>query len=319
VNRYQDAMFMQTEQLRFLRSAPGVKYMQAFDEVMREKEYDSDVYGQLPENLTWTLACSMLEQADPIYISPNVLAMIDYARESFDPEPVLPTDLFTACGFAYLPRPVYLTDVNDDDLPIRAVGWLPMRASNEDGMESGGVWVMMWTHRDDDVVGRSNMTPQDVAGMKQLPHGSLTLVHNFWLPYNVKGWETVTDDRYKGAAARQWGLVQVLWRIGSQVVRTVTMAPRHARKDAKRHGVDREHVTVIQLRKQSSVMSGGSDSDRLGEDEEHYSVQFVVRGHWRNQWYASLGEHRQIWILPHVKGPEDAPFQPSKRVFELVR
>jgi hypothetical protein len=26
-----------------------------------------------------------------------------------------------------------------------------------------------------------------------------------------------------------------------------------------------------------------------------------------------------VWINPHVKGPEDAPFQPSKRVFELVR
>lgn len=317
MSRYEDAMFMQTEQLRFLRSAKGVEYMTLFDRSMREKEYDSDIYGELPENVTWTLATGLLEQADPIYVSPYVLDMIDYARDAFEPEAVLPTDLFTACGFAYLPKPIALLDVRGDELPIRAMGWLPMRAGDEDGMESGGVWVMMWTHRDDDHSDVSGMTAARIEYLKSLPHGTLTLTHNFWLPYNARGWEVIGDERYSHAAERQWALVQVLWRIGSQVVRTVEKAPRHARKDAKRHGLDREHVTVIKLRRTSSIVSGGPVEE--SEHEDHYSVQFVVRGHWRNQYYPSLKQHRQIWINPHLKGPEDAPFQPSKRVYELVR
>ena len=51
-----------------------------------------------------------------------------------------------------------------------------------------------------------------------------------------------------------------------------------------------------------------------------WSRRWVVSGHWRNQWYPSLGVHRQIWISPYVKGPEEAPLVVRKdRVFELVR
>ena len=32
------------------------------------------------------------------------------------------------------------------------------------------------------------------------------------------------------------------------------------------------------------------------------SYEFIVRGHYRNQWYASTESHKRIWIRPYIKG-----------------
>jgi hypothetical protein len=138
------------------------------------------------------------------------------------------------------------------------------------------------------------------------------------MPYNDLSYTNISDERYQVAAQRQWCAAQVLWRLAGQVVKTVTRAPRPARRDAKRHGVDHDHVVVVTLRKVKAITSGG-DVVEDESDGSYYSVQFPVRGHWRNQWYPSVGQHRQIWIDGFWKGPEDAPVQNSRRVFEVVR
>lgn len=38
-----------------------------------------------------------------------------------------------------------------------------------------------------------------------------------------------------------------------------------------------------------------------------WSHQWLVRGHWRQQYYRSDGTHRPLWIAPYVKGPSDKP------------
>lgn len=35
-------------------------------------------------------------------------------------------------------------------------------------------------------------------------------------------------------------------------------------------------------------------------------TRWVVRGHWRNQWYPSLGKHQPVWIAEHEAGHESA-------------
>lgn len=54
--------------------------------------------------------------------------------------------------------------------------------------------------------------------------------------------------------------------------------------------------------------------------EKEYSCQWVVRGHWRQQWYPSLQRHQPKWITPYVKGPDDKPLKPPRAtVFAVVR
>lgn len=53
--------------------------------------------------------------------------------------------------------------------------------------------------------------------------------------------------------------------------------------------------------------------------EVEWSHRWLVRGHWRQQWYASEGVHRAIYINPHIKGPEDKPLIVRDKVNILGR
>lgn len=55
-----------------------------------------------------------------------------------------------------------------------------------------------------------------------------------------------------------------------------------------------------------SVRRSPSKAGR-GESHREYSHRWVVRGHWRRQWYPSEGRHKPKWIMEYIAGPEDAP------------
>lgn len=63
---------------------------------------------------------------------------------------------------------------------------------------------------------------------------------------------------------------------------------------------------------------GAGFGDGSGEGV-HYTHQWFVRGHWRQQPYGpGRSQTRAIWIHPHVKGPEGAPLlNPEKLVHTL--
>jgi hypothetical protein len=93
-------------------------------------------------------------------------------------------------------------------------------------------------------------------------------------------------------------------------------AERHTRKRLERQGYDHEPlIRVVELRRKQAK------SEQHGESEPiEWSCQWVVSGHWRNQWYPSLNANQPRWIMPYVKGPEDAPLKPPRaKVFAVVR
>ncbi|MDH6284062.1 hypothetical protein [Prescottella agglutinans] len=44
-----------------------------------------------------------------------------------------------------------------------------------------------------------------------------------------------------------------------------------------------------------------------GAPRRRHSHRWVVRGHWRRQWYPSLQRHVPIWITDYIAGPDEAP------------
>lgn len=91
---------------------------------------------------------------------------------------------------------------------------------------------------------------------------------------------------------------------------------RHRRKQLLReHNAIVSDVKVIQLRRRESR------THILSETSERvdWNYRWIVNGHWRNQPYAN-GEHKLIYILPYVKGPEDKPLKvPSQTVYAVHR
>lgn len=108
-------------------------------------------------------------------------------------------------------------------------------------------------------------------------------------------------------------IAQILW-IEQQIV----VAPREQAVRATRRRLPQvtDHgIKVVRLRR---AVSRPPESSRM--DAVEWSCQWVVRGHWRQQYYPKTGERSPIWIMPYVKGPEDAPLKtPSPTVFAVTR
>jgi hypothetical protein len=91
---------------------------------------------------------------------------------------------------------------------------------------------------------------------------------------------------------------------------STVMPDRAARRRYAREGKEPPPVRVISIRGASA--HGGGDGSR------EYVHRWVVRGHWRRQWYRSIQAHRPIWITPYVKGPEDAPLLGGEKVYSVA-
>lgn len=115
----------------------------------------------------------------------------------------------------------------------------------------------------------------------------------------------------------RWWASFLLW-IDQRIV-SVESAPveRHARRRLDREvGADfNRSLKVVLLRRKV-----GAKDHPDSEPHLEWSCQWVVSGHWRNQYYPKRERHEPKWILPYVKGPEDKPLKPpSERVFAVVR
>lgn len=87
---------------------------------------------------------------------------------------------------------------------------------------------------------------------------------------------------------------------------------RASSKRLRRAGHEPAPVRVIELRRPKNT-GGHGDGDR------EYHHQWIVRGHWRQQWHPKRQVHRPVWIAPHIKGPEGAPLIGGEKVYALKR
>lgn len=85
--------------------------------------------------------------------------------------------------------------------------------------------------------------------------------------------------------------------------------PRPERRRTEHAGLPARDVRVIRLRRS---IAADRDTEQCGGREWRH--RWVVRGHWRNHWYPSLGDHRPKWIAPYLKGPADAPLLGGDKV-----
>jgi hypothetical protein len=91
---------------------------------------------------------------------------------------------------------------------------------------------------------------------------------------------------------------------------------RHTRRRAERAGrVVPPFIRVITLRRLEM------DRKKVGPTVPvDWQWQWEVRGHWRNQFFKSTGEHRPVFVESYIKGPEDKPLKPpGLKVFGAVR
>jgi len=92
---------------------------------------------------------------------------------------------------------------------------------------------------------------------------------------------------------------------------TTSRATRRRANAAKRQA--EAEVSIVKLRREVHHAHKGK-----GVPVE-WNCQWIVSGHWRDQWYPSMRTHQPVWIRPYVKGPEDKPLRNSSKLFAVVR
>lgn len=274
--------------------------------------------------------------ADPVFVSGEMCDVIDAAHRGFQPEPLIPSDLLTPVGFVYLERPVEIPDRFDEPCLLRAFSWSPVVALRDAenailpdetrqqirALQDAPINIArdddegLW-HWADDVglmtargVGFTIYADDERVGVFPI---HLT---PWWFGMTFDGNE-VDENGQPTGAGWWWRVAQTTLRLMAQriSVRHPTRPARPQRREAARHGWGDRDVLVVRLRRER-----GEPEHDEGTGDAAYSHRFIVRGHWRDHWYPSAQTHRQIWISPFVKGPQDKPLiVRPRRAFTLTR
>ncbi|MBB5856432.1 hypothetical protein ACFQ05_26495 [Amycolatopsis umgeniensis] len=142
---------------------------------------------------------------------------------------------------------------------------------------------------------------------------------------DMKGWPSALTEGTSATTidaqlALQRTILTTWLLMGQTLVRPErTSAPRAARRRIERYDPALETgVRLVDLRR-ARTTPADRHSDAFGNGTREYHHSWIVRGHWRNQYYRSRDDHRPIWIADHLAGPEDKPLIGGERVNVLRR
>jgi hypothetical protein len=282
-----------------------------------------------------------LAGAELFYVAEALSTLTRHAAESLTGYHLHPEDLPADTGLLVFADPLRDTGAPDPDgLPINLITWTPM---------AGSIVIEFWTptwYQDPSpqravgfpIPGIARILHENrnkIPGHLRPPH--ILPTHGFMyqraiaLPFGGPVDVDHVGERLRrehtcqspdicalcaGASwdrdtARLQRLIVPAWLLMGQTI-TVETPIRRAPP-----GAEQAAVRYVELRAAKSPPrepdAGHESGKRL------YVHSWVVRGHWRRQWFPSRGEHRPIWIHAHLAGPDGAPLIGGERVNVLRR
>jgi hypothetical protein len=247
------------------------------------------------------------------------------AGESLPDFHLEPEDVPSPTGFIVFAEPIG-SYINTDTepavrIPIVAVSWGQFRP---DAWPHGGVWVTYYAPTDiegaEKVARRLTGRPMRPRERERLRanRAPLTWDNEAFIGYGVDQKADVKPGDSHGpggsASAAPWlQTLRATWLLMNQghIVEVDALAPdRAAVRRARREGLTPSPVRLIHLRR-ATREQGAPEGDGAARE---FTCRWMVRGHWRQQWYPSRGVHRPIWINPHLKGPDDKPLRTGETV-----
>ena len=288
---YSDALMSQLHLLDYWQHNPEES------EVICEQLGDSF----LPARALQQIMVNMLSQADTYYVSGEIADVLVGGFDTLPTTPLGEVRPSSLHGWAYFERPVLCPFPGPSDEPwnIMAVMWGPSSSWRLDEGLNIGIFV-------------------------QHPWSS---VHFQCYGITNASWESSWDRPWavrEGADLEYRDLSNWIRKLFFSFVAFIrqecvsiqtTQASRPIRRHAPKAYTAEPVIRIIQLRRRGPAINGGEAQSR------DYSCRWLVRGHWRNQFYPSSKSHRPRFIPAYVKGPDDKPLkQPAKvSLFAVVR
>ena len=291
--------------------------------------------------------------SDPTFVSEEVMSLLMTAAETMEPEPLFETDLLAPNGLLIFETPMIINDYHPttgilDDrikLGLRGLAWRKTLINAHDSKDpvpgihliaftdagpAGSIYIDTYNRVAEHETGQA-IDPIDVI------HPKGTIDNLICTDYHAWGfgrpWATQDSAEYSILQAETPELISTisfirrffltLMRFAWQEIILPTPTadiPRSERRAVERFTGEKKEsfISVLRLRRARN---------KAEHETEGYTLQWrvVVRGHWRRQYYPTLGpvesdeSHRLIWINPHIKGPEDAPIRYNHKVTAIVR
>lgn len=265
-----------------------------------------------------TLARSMLFLADE-----DMVDLLDTAAPSMPDQELAITDFIAPDGFVFCAKPLPDRSGVPPEVPIRALSWayLPADSPLLDASPPGEA-VLITAYVDLAEVARARgLLDGDFQIAPNMPRyiANATVV---WTVGSLIGQVfggvppegPYTPGFYQRVLAAFWTLAQQ-----PKMTSTIEQPPGRPadQRRYKRAGIANPTapVHVVRLHHRAPETQTGPAGATGAESGRKVGVRFPVRGFWRRQWYASVQQHRHIWIDPHWRGPEDAPVVGGERVF----
>lgn len=257
-----------------------------------------------------------LRMAELFWVEEPMIDLVRAAAESMPAFTIVPEDLPAPFGLIVFAKPLKVIqspDGLDDAVHLTAASWGPWTTGPSDHAR---LWVSWYTD--------TSLNFQDVdprrkapASWRSLGLASLSYENEATLSFHdepVPAVDPFTGEEIDLATDYSLPELRAAWALMQQSVASVSEAhfDRTARRRLQRQKIEVPRVRVITLRR--PITSSGS-----GDPDREYHHQWIVRGHWRQQYYPARDVHRPIWIAPHMKGPEGAPLLGGDKVYAWRR
>lgn len=258
------------------------------------------------ESARWRLAeASARDSAEafaenpPIWCDPPMVDLVAAAADTYPPEPFLEHHLPAPNGIVFFARPLPAVwpDQNDEIARrrISAISWTSgMSTSDEPALSIAG-----WERH---------------TGLDRYRNPDLAIHYRgLRLASFVMGLYGAPPADQGGPAGPNRILQTFAALCRTPLVRDeTTPGSKAARQAAQRAGRPDPTIRRVQLRRpeDAEVELEAARAARAGTPPRGH----WVRGHWKQQWYASLGEHRSIWISGYPRGDFATGVVPGQKI-----
>jgi hypothetical protein len=325
----------QQQLLRDNLTRPGyIDYLQEFSEDVHRKgsiPLILDSRGKPSGALMAASERMVLERAEAFFVTADMAQVVAFASTGLDALDRFAQDLWPAeSGFLWFEQGVPTVDVWGTEVPFQAMTWHRRSTGGHPG-----TLVFLYTNVDDRRDAMAQRLGTEKVDRIAASMGRLHLAHTAWLADGQRvGPSTATPpEDYQQYAEEGRSLVpatntsRLILALLMLLGQTITVTTRHDLrptnpKRARKMKVP-GMVTVVTLRHAKNAVR------QEGETQVEWQHRWLVKGHWRSQacgpnypqaQEVGPGQYRaRIYIAPFIKGPDEAPFKQSTKVYNLAR
>lgn len=302
------ALDKQNDLLRWLHSSVGVEYLVGFT-----SQIHPDTQDATPDPNFFRFAKAATDlgvgHGATYAVTAEIVDILQAATDTLPAFPLAETDLPTHHGFVYFERPLLVADIRGRRGAVTALTW----ALGADPADTSRRALLIVAYSDP-LHPADEISSDELNALPSDEMAEMLATRRFYemTPLFLSTW--ALGDEPASPLGDVKALGAFLRIVDEKFTTSDPETPsRQAARRSRLPGDQPDTVRVVRLRAPRHTGRPGDTDQR--SDDAYYSHRFLVRGHWRQQWYPSQNRHAPRWINPFVKGPEDAPFVAKDTVF----